>query len=75
MPTDPSTLWVELAGRLGLRVTAPFSLIDSSGVVHRFDAWFHDFGAANEMLLFTNWDQAAADAALASGHGFSCVSP
>jgi len=75
MAITPSSLWTALALRLRIRVTAPFALTDSTGAVHQFDALFHDFGAPNGMLLFADWDDSAAKAAIAAGYGFSCVSP
>ena len=68
--------WIEIANALGLRITAPASIVLPSGERIGADALLLDFGGPRGMLLITDDDLvwphrvAIADA----GYGFSVLS-
>ncbi len=65
--------WTEAARDLGIRVVVPFVLAHE-GRSHHFDVLLPDFGGINGMVLMETFKDEKANAAIALGYGFSCMS-
>lgn len=75
MPAKLLQFWQKAASDLGLQITAPFSLLLSSG--HRLEAMLlvHQFGGARGMLIFESYDEVApyVNEIVDAGYGFSIL--
>jgi len=72
--TTFQTQWREIAARWKLRVETPFVVDLSLGSI-TVPVLLRDFGAANGMLLVTDYNMIApyADELVALGFGYSCL--
>jgi hypothetical protein len=65
--------WLAAAEDLGIRVAAPFQLLDASGSSVEFDAHIVDFGGARGLVVMNVWEPEKAALAQRSGYGYSCL--
>ena len=68
--------WIALGKAHSLDVSAPFSLQLPDGTELCCDVLLRGYGAANGMLLMTDFSKirACADQLIEQGYGFSCLS-
>src|SRR5215218_3514065 len=75
-PSRLAQRWIAIANALGLRITAPVSILLPSGQQIDADALLLDFGGPSGMLLVTDdelvWPHRAA--IVDAGYGFSVLS-
>ena len=74
---DIGAAWQEAAADLGLRLTAPFIVVDpGDGAVYEVLALLHDFGAARGTLIVASGDPTPVPPAKARrGYFFSKLEP
>jgi hypothetical protein len=65
--------WIEAGVDLGFKVTAPFTLRTSAGQSFVYDAFVHEFGSNQGMLLMEQWSTEKGKAAGDHGYGYSCM--
>jgi hypothetical protein len=65
--------WIEAARDLGIRVVTSF-VLSHDEISHHFDVLLPDFGGINGMVLMETFTDEKANAAMALGYGFSCLS-
>ena len=64
--------WQGMAKEFGIVFEAPF-VLEHAGTSHTFLGRLPEFGAKRGMLLMFPYEDAAAQAAAASGFGYTCV--
>jgi hypothetical protein len=72
-PNSLGAQWQRAASELGIACQSPYTLVAQDGSTYEFEALLPDFGKPRGMLLGTAFDEAAANAAIQEGFGFSCL--
>jgi len=70
-PTSLGSQWQKAASELGIACQSPYTLVMSNGERFEFEVLLPQFGATRGMLLGTEFNAAAAQAATLEGFGFS----